>query len=484
MARTQITFRIESPPPAPQPGTRLTLWLRPMADPAVTTTLTELPDSRVRVQAQVSARELATAVDSAARVLGKNLRLAGFRKGKIPAAVIIQRLGRDAVLDDAVRERLSRWYTQALGDSGIVPVGDPDITLGELPEDGAPFDFTFEIGVRPTAKLGDWRGLEVARREPAVDEEDVERQLEQARERLARLETVERPARRGDFVVIDYAGTIEGEPIDGGEARGQLVELGAGRLVPGFEEGLVGATAGEQRNVDVTFPSDYNATELAGRAARFAISVSEVREKQLPPLDDDFATDAAGLDTLDELRAEIRTGLLAQDEASIEREFRGAVLDAAVAVSTVDVPDSLIDARNQETWERTLHSLEHRGLDKDAFLQIAGKSEDEVLAEARPDAEQSLRREAVLSAIIAAQGIDPTQDELLAAVIERLPPEQRPKSPAEHSKLIERVRKAGRLNELREDLAADRALEELVAAAKPISPAKAAARAKLILPGA
>jgi len=449
---------------------------------AIATTVTELPQSRARVDVQISPREVASAIDHAARDLGKNLRLPGFRKGKVPAAVIVQRLGRDAVVDDAVRERLGRWYVQALGESGIAPVGEPDINLGDLPGDGEPFGFSFEIGVRPVATLGQWRGLEVGRREPAVDDAAVERQLEEARERLARLEPVERAAAAGDFVVVDYAGTLEGEPIEGGQARGQLVELGSGRLVPGFEEGLVGARAGEERVLEVRFPDDYDQSQLAGRPARFAVTINEVREKRLPELDDDFALDAAGLDTLEELRAEIRQSLLEADGRAVEREFRGAVLDAAVAAATVAVPDSLIDARNQESWERTLHSLSHRGLSKDAFLQVAGKSEEEVLAEARPDAEQALRREAVLAAIIAAEGIEPTDDELTAAIVERLPPEQRPAGAKEQAKLLERMRRTGRLGELREDVAAERAMDLLVGAATAIDPARAAAREKLWTP--
>jgi trigger factor len=454
-----------------------------MAEPALNTTVTELPESRARVEVEVSDREVASAIDASARALGRNLRLPGFRKGKVPTPVLIQRLGRDAVLDEALRERLSRWYTQAVGASGIAAIGDPDISLGDLPAEGEPLRFSFEIGVRPVATLGEWRGLEVARREAAVAEQDVERQLEEARERLARLEPVERPAARGDFVVIDFAGTIDGEPIEGGQGRGQLVELGSGRLVPGFEEGLIGASAGEERTLEVTFPPDYEASHLGGAQATFAVTVNEVREKQLPELDDDFATDAAGLDTLEELREEIRGSLLSADERAVEREFRGAVLDAAVTASAVSVPDALIDARNQETWERTLHSLEHRGLSKQAFLQLAGKTEEEVLAEARPDAEQALRREAVLSAIIAAEAIEPSEEELLARLVEQLPLEQRPTSSGEQAKLLERLRKAGRLGELREDVAADHALDELVAAAHPLDPGLAAAREKLWTPG-
>ncbi|MGA2470655.1 MAG: trigger factor [Solirubrobacteraceae bacterium] len=454
-----------------------------MADRVMKTTVSELPESRARVEVEVSADEVAAALDAAARSLGKSLKLAGFRKGKIPSPVVIQRLGRDAVLDEALRSRIGRWYSQAIDDAQIAPVGDPDISLGELPADGEPMRFAFEIGVRPTATLGAWRGLEVARREPTAREADVERQLEDARERLARLEPVQRAAVRGDFVVIDYAGTIDGALIEGGHARGQLLELGSGRLVPGFEEGLIGAGAGEQRTIAIAFPQDYEPRQLAGRDATFEVTVSEVREKVLPELDDDFATDAAGFETLDEMRAELRAGLLSADERAVEREFRGAVLDAAVAAARVSVPDALIDARAQETWERTLHSLEHRGLSKDAFLQIAGKSEEELLAESRPDAEQSLRREAVLAAIIAEEGIEPSDADLLAALVDGLAPEQRPANAGEEAKLLDRLRKAGRLQELREDVAGEQALELLVSAATPLAPGLAAAREKLWTPG-
>jgi trigger factor len=454
-----------------------------MATSPVTTTVTELPDSRARVEVEVAPREFAAAMDAGARDLGRNLRLPGFRKGKIPPAVIIQRIGREAVFEEAVSDRISRWYVQAIGESGIAPVGDPMLSPGELPAEGEPYRFAVEIGVRPAAKLGDWRGLEVPRREPQVEEAEIDRQLEVARDRLARLEPIERAAKLGDFVAIDYAGTIGGQPIEGGEARGQVVELGSGRLVPGFEEALVGAASGEQRTVTVTFPADYEASHLAGREASFAVTVNSVNEKVLPELDAEFANEAAGLETLDELREEIRERLLEVEERTVEAEYRGAALDAAVAAASVSVPEALIDAKNRETWERTLHSVGHRGMTKEIFLRLTGKTEEEVLAQARPDAEQALKREAVLAAIIDAEQIEPSDEELIEVIVAELAPERRPKKDSERAKLLERLRKAGRLAELREDLAAEKAMNELVASAKPIAPALAAAREKIWTPG-
>jgi len=453
-----------------------------MAGPAVKTNVTELPESRVRVEAEVPPEEIERSLQQSARSLARDMKLPGFRKGKIPPPVVIRRIGREAVLDEAVRARLGSWYVAAIGDAGIAPIGDPDIKLDELPAEGEALHFTIEIGVRPQAKLGEWRGLEVARREPEADEEALTRQIDDLRERLARLETVERAAQDGDFLVVDYEGSIDGEAIEGGSARDQLVELGAGRLIPGFEEGLRGAAAGEERTLDVTFPDDYGAEQLAGRAAKFAITVKEVKEKQLPELDDDFASDAAGFETLEELREDLRTRLRELDERRVEREYREAVLDAAVERSKVDVPEALIEARAAEAWQRTLHSLSHQGISKEAYLGIAQKSEEEVLAEARPDAERSLRREAVIAALIEAAGIEPSEEQLLETLAENAAPDDRGRVP-EPPKMLERLRKAGRLEELREDVAARIAVDELVAAAKPISPGRAAAREKLWTPG-
>jgi trigger factor len=394
---------------------------------------------------------------------------------------VIRRVGRDAVLDEAVRDSLSRWYVDAIDAAGIAPVGEPRLQLGELPPEGQALSFSIEVGVRPTAALGEYKGLEVGRREPHADPAEVERQLEELRERLARLETVERPAARGDFVVIDYVASRDGQPIPEGEGRDQLVELGSGRLLEGLEEGLTGAGAGDQRELEVSFPDDYANDDLAGQHAAFAVTVKEVKEKRLPELDDDFASDAAGFDTLDELRDDIRTRLLELDARRAEQEFREAALDAAVAQAQVDIPAALIDARAREAWERTLHSLSHQGISKDAYLRIAGKSEEQILAEARPDAERSLKREAVLAAVIDAEAIEPGEDELLAALQSAASDDgsQRQQTPQE---LLAAVRKAGRLDELREDVAARAALDLIAREAKPIALEQARARDKLWTP--
>ncbi len=386
---------------------------------AITTTITELPESRVRVQVKVPPEELERRVEGKARELGSKLKLPGFRRGKVPAPLVIQRVGREAVLDEAVRDTLSQWYVEALESTAIVPVGDPDLDLGELPPRGESLEFSFEIGVLPRATLGEYRGLEVGRAEPEVTEEQLQRELDGLRERLARLEAVQRPAAESDFVVIDYTGALvtesgAEEPFAGGEGRDQLIELGSGNLIEGFERELIGASAGESRTLALTFPADYEREDLAGRDVSFAVTVKEVKLKQLPEVDDDLAIDT-GFDTLEDLREDIRGRLLATEERRIEEEFRAAALDAAVEHAQVQVPGALIESRAREMWERVLHTLSHRGITREAYLQLTGREEQEILAENAPAAERALRREAVLTAVVAAEGIEPSEEELLEA---------------------------------------------------------------------
>jgi trigger factor len=301
--------------------------------------------------------------------------------------------------------------------------------------------------------------------------------VERLRDRLATLDTVERPAETGDYVVLDYLGRVDEEPFPGGEGRDQLIELGSGRLVEGFEDQLIGASAGDERSVSVTFPADYVA-ELAGKDATFDVKVGEVKAKRLPELDDDFASEASEFDTLAELREDVAGKLRHADEHAVEREFEQAVLEAAANEAEVELPDTLVHARAHEMLEQTFSALARQGIGKDTYLKIAGKDEEELAHEAEPEAAAALRREAVLAAVVAAEEIDPSDEDLLEALA---PAAERDSSdPAE---LMERLRKAGRLEELRQDVATSRAAELLVREATPITVEQAQAREKLWTPG-
>ena len=440
----------------------------------VKTNVTELPESRVRVQAEVPAEEVERRLTQTARELGRTMRIPGFRKGKVPPPIVIGRLGRDAVLDEALRNALGSWYADAIDGAGIVPVGDPELSMpGGLPDEGQPLQFSIEVGVRPRAKLGTYKGLEVGRREPHADEKLVDEELEGLRERVGTLETVERPAQAGDHVVIDYQGTIEGEPFEGGEGRDRLVELGTGRLLPGFDEQLTGASAGDDRTIEVTFPDG----ELEGKRATFEVTVGEVKAKQLPELDDEFAAEAAGFDTLAELQDDIAAKLRQADSAALEREFEQAVLDAVVAEAKIDVPEQLIHARAHEMLEQTLGALARQGVSKEAYLRVAGKDEESLAKDAEPEAETLLKREAVLAAVADAEQIEPTDEELLEAI--RPTAERDGQKP---EKVLQRLRDRGRLGPLIESIAERKALDLLVAEATPITVEQAKARDKLWTP--
>lgn len=428
----------------------------------ISTTLTELPESRVRVDAEVGSAEVERRVTQAAKLLAGNIRVPGFRPGKAPPAVVIKRIGREAVVDEAVRESLGAWYRAAIDDAHVVPVGEPDVDLGELPKEGEPLKFTIEIGVRPKAELGDYKGLEVEKREPGVPDSAIDEQLDQLRERAAKLDTVDRQAQRGDFVVMDFAGSVDGVPFPGGEGRDQMIELGSGRLVPGFEDQLEGAVGGEEREVTITFPDDYPAAELAAKEAVFAVTVREVKAKQLPELDDDLAVEA-GFDTLDELREDIRSRLAENEDQRAEAEFREAALDAAVKAATIEVPDALVEARAREMWDSMLHSLSHQGINRETYLRLSGTTEEETIEKAKPDADIALRREAVLAAIAEAESIEPTEEEMLQAVAEASGGER-----VKPEKLLERLRKNGRLDSLKDDLSQRKAWDIVVDSAKPV----------------
>jgi trigger factor len=446
----------------------------------VSTSTTELEASKVRLEVEVPGNEVERELQRVAQAAAQDLRVPGFRKGKVPPQVAIQQLGRAALLDEAIRHGMPDWYEEAVGAAGIAAVGHPKVDVGDVPTSkDDPLTFTVEVAVRPKATLGDYKGVEAPKREATADDEQVDGELEQMRERLASLEPVEREAQNGDFLVLDYTGYIDDEPFQGGEARGQTIELGAAGLIPGFEDQLLGAKPGEERTLQVRFPDDYGAEELAGKQARFETVVKEVREKRLPELDDEFALQAGGFDTLDELREDITRRLREIDEANAEREFREAAIDAVVANARIDIPHDVIHGKAHDMWHSMEHRLRHSGIDPAQYLAISGKTEEEILKEAEPDAEKSLRREAVLAAIVEAEQIEATEDELIDFL--------RGGRPGVDDKQLQKdlrqLEKDGRVAIIREEVAMRKAVDVVAGQAKAIEPSLAEARGKIWTPG-
>ena len=444
------------------------------------TTVKELPDSRVRVDVDVDPKDVEGSINRTAQQLGKDMKLPGFRKGKVPAEMVVQRLGRQTVLTQALESSLGDWYERAMLESGVNPVGDPKLDLSDLPEEGKPLRFSIEVAGRPGAELGEYKGLEVGRAEPEVPEEAVETEISRLREGFARLNPVERAANKGDVVLIDYEGKIGGEPFEGGSARDYLLELGEGRVLPELERGLEGAVPGAKRQVDVTFPDDYPAEEVAGKTAVFDVEVKEVREKELPELNDDFASEASEFDTLDELREDISEKIREVLDRQIAERFQEDALDAAVDKAKVELPQPVIEARAEEMWRRVERSLRRQGMEPDNYLQLQGKTREQMIEEARPDAERALKREAVLAAVAESEGIEITEEDELEAL--QIPPGHEDHGHPEPADALREIRESGREELFKDDLRMRRALELIAEGAKPIPMEQAQAREEIWTP--
>lgn len=435
-----------------------------MSSSEVIATTTELPESRVRLEATVPAELLERSIERAAVQVGRNIRVPGFRAGKVPAKLVIQRVGREAIIDEAIRADLNEWYDKAVRSAKIFPIGQPNVDIGDLPEEGAPFVFSAEIGIVPSAKVDGLGDLEVGKGDAEAGDDAISSELDVLRDRFARLETVERAIEDGDYAVIDYLGKLDGEAFPGGEGKGQLLEIGSGRFIPGFEEQLIGLKAADEKTITVTFPEEYGAAELAGQDATFDVVVHEIKAKQLPELDDDFALEVGGVETLDELKKDIEGRLKEAEEGRLEQLYRLAVLDAAAKKAGVEVPDALAHEHAHQEFHRMMHRFEHQGISQDVYLQSVGKTHDEVVDEAVPAAVQQLRRQAVVSAVVDAEGLTATDDEVAEAV-EPLAKQEK----ISVKKAIARLEGRNQIEPLRRDLAEQKAVDLLVERAKPVS---------------
>ena len=255
----------------------------------------------------------------------------GFRKGKAPPSLAIQRLGYDTVFQEAIQEGLPEWYQKSVYASGVVPIGSPDVEITKAPtQEGETVEFKYEVGVRPNAELGEYKGLEVEKAGTEVPDEVIDREIDRMREGMASLDVVDRAAEEGDHVLVDFVGSLDGVEFEGGSANDHTIEIGSGQLIDDFEEQIIGAKAGDEVAVNVNFPEEYGAAELAGQNADFKVTVKEVRVKQMPEADDDFASEASEFDTIEELRADIAEKLGESAGQRIEQDFRVAAVDAAV----------------------------------------------------------------------------------------------------------------------------------------------------------
>lgn len=436
----------------------------------LTAEVTALEDHKVRIDVSVPEEEVRARAGRATKALGQNLRMPGFRPGKAPIPMIVQAVGREAVIDRMLRDSISDWYTAALDVTGVIPVDEPEIDIdGELADD-APIAFTATVVRRPVATLGEYKGLEVERPPVDVTDEIIDAEIERLRSQVARLRTVERPAGDGDFVLIDFDGAIGDEPAPNTSARDYAVQLGSGRLIGGFEGHLVGVSAGETTTFDLAYPDDDTRGELKGQTITFTVEVKRVQELELPEVDDTFASEAAGFDTLADLRTDLHGRIETVLTAQAEEQFRRRAIDAAVVNATFDVPPVMIDNRVEAILHDTAHQLP-RGVTLEDYVRSQGRTLAETRQDLRPDAEMSVRREIVVEAIIAAEAIEISDEELEAKVLADAAEAGRdPKD------ILKALRRSGNVELVRDDIARDRAIDVLVDSAVAITPEQAAAK--------
>jgi trigger factor len=428
----------------------------------VKATVEELPESKVRMTVEVPSGDVEHAIDHAASDLAGSLRIPGFRKGKVPMPVLLARVGKDRLYQEAVDSHIGGWFRAALRGTNVRPVQAPEYEY-ELPDSPSDnFQFTATVPVQPTPELPDWSALEVPRSDPDVPQELIDAELEVLRSTVADLAPVEgRPAQEGDVVVVDLVS-------DDGEAqRDYVAELGSGRLLPEIERGLLGMEAGAEKPISYMLPD--------GSEAGVTAHMNEIKEKVLPPLDDELAQAATEFETLEELTAEIRERLGAQLEEEIDAQFRTAAVDALVEETDLDVADSLVQSRAVDLWNGLVRSLERRGISAEAYLQLSGRSPQEIQADIENEASQSLAREIVLDAAAEQLGLEVADDEVDELIRDQAEGE-------DADELIQQVRDAGRYEALRADLRLRKALDRIAAEVKRIPVELARAREELWTP--
>lgn len=354
------------------------------------------------------------ALDQAFNKVKKNLNAPGFRKGHMPRAVFNQKFGEEALYDDALNAILPAAYEVAIAELGLDVVAQPKIDVKSI-EKGQDWTLTAEVVTKPEVKLGAYKDLEVSvEASKEVTDEEVDAKLENERKNLAELVVKEGAAENGDTVVIDFVGSVDGVEFDGGKGENHSLELGSGQFIPGFEDQLVGAKAGDEVEVKVTFPEDYQAADLAGKAAVFVTKVNEVKAKEVPALDDELAKDLDDeVETLDELKAKYRKELEAAKEIAYDDAVEGAALDLAVEnAEIVELPAEMVEDEVHRAMNEFMGNMQRQGISPEMYFQITGTTQEDLHKQYEADADKRVKTNLVIEAVAAAEGFDATEEEI------------------------------------------------------------------------
>ena len=370
----------------------------------------EKETTRATVVVEISKEELEPSLNKAYLKYRKNISIPGFRKGKAPRAIVEAAYGKHVFYEDAIEELFPELYQQHVLTQDMKPVGKPSITDMQIGEDNG-VTLTIATDLYPEVTLGQYKGLEVEKAEATVTTDEVEAEIDRMAQNVARITTVDRAAKEGDTAVIDFEGFKDGVAFEGGKGTDYELRLGSHSFIPGFEEQVVGMAAGEEKDINVTFPENYHEKSLAGASVVFKVKVHEVKETVLPEKDDEFVKDVSEFDTMDELRADIEKRVLEEKQNGIDRAFENAAIEKAVANTTVEIPDSMVDEELENELERMDYELRAQGASLQAYAQMMGGNMDAIKTSLRPNALNTVKTNVTLNAIVDAENLEVTDDE-------------------------------------------------------------------------
>ncbi|HIQ99650.1 MAG TPA: trigger factor [Candidatus Scybalocola faecavium] len=417
-----------------------------------------LEKNMAKLTIDVPAEEFEKAITKAYNKNKGQISIPGFRKGKVPQIMVERMYGPAIFYEEAANYVMPEAYEKAAEESKLDIVSRPAIDVTQM-EKGKDFIFTAEVAIKPEVTLGQYKGIEVEKTEITVTDEEVDAELKKTQEQNSREISVDRPAQKGDTVVIDYAGTIDGEAFEGGSDKGHSLVLGSNSFIPGFEDQLVGAAAGSDVDVHVTFPEDYHAKDLAGKEAVFACTVHEVKTKEYPEIDDEFAQDVSEFDTLAEYKEDIKKHITERKENEAKSAKQQKVMDQIIENATMEIPDAMVDTQAANMVDEYAQRLSYQGLSLDQYFKFTGLNAQTLKDQLKPQALKNIQSRLVLEAVIAAENIEVSDDEFNAEIEKMASAYQ-----MEADKVKELLGEEGAEN-IKKDLAAQKAVEFVTDAA-------------------